>query len=204
MHKYKSLNIKLINTLFCSSIRLKKVGASYKCIPCHCKKNKKQNKTKQTNKKMEQDRLKIDSNSESDSESELTVLKTLNEKTKDMNVFIKNLWTASIDNSKEIITLENSSDKDKSIRKKPKLSKSDISVKKKPKLEKSDYYFKCAFCVEELQDAKTLKIHIESKHSEDLFKFPCGDCEFNAEGPRFLKQHQNEKKTWTLQKRCFK
>merc|ERR1712110_1320954 len=142
---------------------------------------------------MEQDRLKSDSNSESDSESELTVLKTLNEKTKDMNVFIKNLWTASIDNSKEIITLENSSDKDKSIRKKPKLSKSDISVRKKPKLEKSDYYFKCAFCVEELQDAKTLKIHIESKHSEDLFKFPCGDCEFNAEGPKFLKQHQNEK-----------
>ena len=181
MHKNKSLNSKLINTLFCSSIKLKKVGASYKCIPCHCK-------------KMEQDGLKSDSNSESDSESELTVLKTLNEKTKDMNVFIKNLWTASIDNSKEIITLENSSDKDKSIRKKPKLSKSDISVRKKPKMEKSEYYFKCAFCVEELQDAKTLKIHIESKHSEDLFKFPCGDCEFNAEGPKFLKQHQNEKK----------
>merc|ERR1712110_377739 len=44
-----------------------------------------------------------------------------------------------------------------------------------------------------LQDQKTLKIHIESKHIEDLFKYPCGDCEFNAEGPRFLKQHQNEK-----------
>ena len=175
MHKYKSLNIKLINTLFCSSIRLKKVGASYKCIPCHCK-------------KMEQDRIKNDSNSESDSESELTVLKTLNEKTKD-------LWTASIDISKEkIITLENSSNKDISIRKETKLSKSDISIRKKPKLKKSDYYYKCAFCVEELKDAKTLKIHIESKHSEDLFKFPCDDCEFNAEGPRFLKKHQHEKK----------
>jgi hypothetical protein len=63
----------------------------------------------------------------------------------------------------------------------------------KPKLEKSDYYFKCAFCVEELQDEKALKIHIDSKHSEDLFKFPCGDCGFNAQGPKFLKQHQNEK-----------
>ena len=63
----------------------------------------------------------------------------------------------------------------------------------KPKLGKSDYYFKCAFCVEELQDEKALKIHIDSKHSEDLFKFPCGDCGFNAQGPKFLKQHQNEK-----------
>ena len=174
-NKNKSLNIKLINTRFCSSIMLKKVGDSYKCIPCHCK-------------KMEQDPIKNDSNSESDSESELTVLKTLNEKTKD-------LWTASIDISKEkIITLENSSNKDISIRKETKLSKSDISIRKKPKLKKSDYYYKCAFCVEELKDAKTLKIHIESKHSEDLFKFPCDDCDFNAEGPRFLKKHQHEKK----------
>ena len=75
-NKNKSLNIKLINTRFCSSIMLKKVGDSYKCIPCHCK-------------KMEQDPIKNDSNSESDSESELTVLKTLNEKTKD-------LWIANI------------------------------------------------------------------------------------------------------------
>ena len=160
-NKNKSLNIKLINTRFCSSIMLKKVGDSYKCIPCHCK-------------KMEQDPIKNDSNSESDSESELTVLKTLNEKTKD-------LWTASIDISKEkIITLENSSNKDISIRKETKLSKSDISIRKKPKLKKSDYYYKCAFCVEELKDAKTLKIHIESKHLEDLFKFPCDDCDFTA------------------------
>merc|ERR1739838_123795 len=37
-----------------------------------------------------------------------------------------------------------------------------------------------------------LKIHIESKHLEDLFKFPCEDCGFIAQGPRFLKQHQDE------------
>ena len=48
------------------------------------------------------------------------------------------------------------------------------------------------FCVDELPDKKTFKIHIESEHSEDLFKFLCSECGFNAEGPRFLKQHQDE------------
>ena len=65
-------------------------------------------------------------------------------------------------------------------------------IRKKPKLTKSDYYFKCAFCPEELDDDAALKVHIESKHLDDLFKFPCEYCEFVAQGPKFLRQHQSE------------
>merc|ERR1711971_372527 len=54
---------------------------------------------------------------------------------------------------------------------------------------KADYYFKCAFCPAELDDDAKLKIHIESKHLEDLFKFPCETCGFDAEGPRVLGEH---------------
>merc|ERR1712037_622141 len=56
-------------------------------------------------------------------------------------------------------------------------------------LTKADYYFKCAFCPAEVDDDVKLKIHIESKHLEDLFKFPCETCGFNAEGPRVLREH---------------
>ena len=53
-------------------------------------------------------------------------------------------------------------------------------IRKKPKLTKSDYYFKCAFCHEELDDDAALKVHIESKHLDDLFKFPCEHCEYRG------------------------
>ena len=62
-------------------------------------------------------------------------------------------------------------------------------VGKRTNLTKADYYFKCAFCPAELDDDTKLKIHIESKHLEDLFKFPCDTCGFNAEGPRVLREH---------------
>ena len=62
-------------------------------------------------------------------------------------------------------------------------------VGKRTNLTKADYYFKCAFCPAELDDDTKLKIHIESKHLEDLFKFPCETCGFNAEGPRVLREH---------------
>ena len=63
-------------------------------------------------------------------------------------------------------------------------------VGKRTNLTKADYYFKCAFCPAELDDDTKLKIHIESKHLEDLFKFPCETCGFNAEGPRVLREHK--------------
>ena len=62
-------------------------------------------------------------------------------------------------------------------------------VGKRTNLTKADYYFKCAFCPAEVDDDVKLKIHIESKHLEDLFKFPCETCGFNAEGPRVLREH---------------
>ena len=63
-------------------------------------------------------------------------------------------------------------------------------VGKRTNLTKADYYFKCAFCPAELDDDTKLKIHIESKHLEDLFKFPCETCGFDAEGPRVLREHK--------------
>merc|ERR1712008_346011 len=62
-------------------------------------------------------------------------------------------------------------------------------VSKRTNKTKADYYFKCAFCPAELDDDAKLKIHIESKHLEDLFKFPCETCGFDAEGPRVLREH---------------
>ena len=55
---------------------------------------------------------------------------------------------------------------------------------------KADYYFSCAFCPVEVDDDVALKIHIESKHLEDLFKFPCDICGFDATGPRVLREHK--------------
>ena len=50
----------------------------------------------------------------------------------------------------------------------------------------ADYCYVFAFCQAEVA---TLKIYIESVHPDDLFKFPCKTCGFNAEGPRFLREH---------------
>ena len=53
----------------------------------------------------------------------------------------------------------------------------------------SDYsfgQFTCAFCGREMDD---LRAHIESVHSNDLFKFLSGECGFNAQGPRHLREH---------------
>jgi hypothetical protein len=46
--------------------------------------------------------------------------------------------------------------------------------------------FTCAFCGEEMDDLKT---HVEFVHRDDLFKFLCGECGFNAQGPRHLREH---------------
>ena len=62
-------------------------------------------------------------------------------------------------------------------------------VSKRTNKTKADYYFKCAFCPAEVDDDAKLKIHIESKHLQDLFKFPCETCGFDAEGPRVLREH---------------
>merc|ERR1712008_394779 len=62
-------------------------------------------------------------------------------------------------------------------------------VSKRTNKTKADYYFKCAFCPAEVDDDAKLKIHIESKHLKDLFKFPCETCGFDAEGPRVLREH---------------
>ena len=62
-------------------------------------------------------------------------------------------------------------------------------VSKRTNKTKADYYFKCAFCPAEVDDDAKLKIHIESKHLDDLFKFPCETCGFDAEGPRVLREH---------------
>ena len=71
-----------------------------------------------------------------------------------------------------------------------KKSSSDQTIKKKPKLTKSAYYFKCAFCPEELDDNAALKVHIDSKHLDDLSKFPCENCYYLAEDTKTLRQHQ--------------
>ena len=34
-----------------------------------------------------------------------------------------------------------------------------------------------------------LKTHVDSVHRNDLFKFLCGECGFNAQGPRHLREH---------------
>merc|ERR1712203_138117 len=62
----------------------------------------------------------------------------------------------------------------------------------KLKRTKADFYFKCAFCDSECEDDAVLKIHIDSKHLDVLFKFPCDLCEFNAQGPKSLRQHKSE------------
>ena len=66
-------------------------------------------------------------------------------------------------------------------------------VGKKSKKSKSDHYYTCGFCQSKLEDWDALKVHIDSTHSHQLFKHPCEYCDFNAEGPRFLRDHQNEK-----------
>ena len=53
----------------------------------------------------------------------------------------------------------------------------------------TDYCYACAFCQAEVVDGAALKVHIESVHLDELFKFPCEICGFNAEGPRFLREH---------------
>ena len=67
---------------------------------------------------------------------------------------------------------------------------SDQTIKKKPKLTKSAYYFKCAFCPEVRLGNAALKVHIDSKHLNDLSKFPCEKCYYLAEDTYTLRQHQ--------------
>ena len=47
-----------------------------------------------------------------------------------------------------------------------------------------DYYYTFAFCRAELDNGAALKTHVESEHRDVLFKFLCGTCGFDAEGPR--------------------
>ena len=67
---------------------------------------------------------------------------------------------------------------------------SDQTIKKKPKLTKSAYYFKCTFCPEVRLGNAALKVHIDSKHLDDLSKFPCEKCYYLVEDTKTLRLHQ--------------
>ena len=51
-------------------------------------------------------------------------------------------------------------------------------------------FWKCAFCPEER--STLLESHIGESHEGQLFRFECGKCNFQAEGPRLLRKHQVE------------
>jgi hypothetical protein len=50
-------------------------------------------------------------------------------------------------------------------------------------------YYTCAFCDDEVYGQAAIKGHVESMHLEDLFKFPCNICGYNAIGPKYLRAH---------------
>jgi hypothetical protein len=52
-----------------------------------------------------------------------------------------------------------------------------------------DYFWRCAFCTEELETFAALTTHIDTVHQTDLFKFNCGLCNFKTKGPKFLREH---------------
>merc|ERR1712029_270899 len=61
---------------------------------------------------------------------------------------------------------------------------------KKPKLKATDiYYWACEFCAFECDKDTQLKSHIDIAHSEELWSFPCQQCEFKAQGPKYLREH---------------
>lgn len=53
----------------------------------------------------------------------------------------------------------------------------------------ADYSYDCAFCHAKVNGEGAFKSHIESEHLDEIFKFPCKICGFQAEGPRFLRDH---------------
>jgi hypothetical protein len=52
-----------------------------------------------------------------------------------------------------------------------------------------NYFWRCAFCTEELETFAALTTHIDTVHQTDLFKFDCGLCNFKTKGPKFLREH---------------
>lgn len=57
---------------------------------------------------------------------------------------------------------------------------------------KNEYYISCAFCPFSCLRDDEFKKHIDELHKNDLFKFPCDECGFNAQGPKYLRQHKSE------------
>jgi hypothetical protein len=53
-------------------------------------------------------------------------------------------------------------------------------------------YYTCAFCEEDVYGQAALKEHVESMHLEDMFKFPCPTCGYEAIGLRYLRLHVKE------------
>ena len=52
------------------------------------------------------------------------------------------------------------------------------------------HFYQCSFCPTVVDTGADLKAHIESDHLDDIFKFDCCHCSFNAEGPRDLDKHK--------------
>ena len=48
------------------------------------------------------------------------------------------------------------------------------------------HFYQCVFCTTIVDTNADLKVHIESDHLDNIFKFDCCHCSFNAEGPRDL------------------
>jgi hypothetical protein len=52
-----------------------------------------------------------------------------------------------------------------------------------------NYFWRCAFCTEELETVAALTTHIDTVHQTDLFKFDCVLCNFKTKGPKLLREH---------------
>lgn len=57
---------------------------------------------------------------------------------------------------------------------------------------KNEFYITCVFCTFSCLKDDEFKRHIDDNHKNDLFKFPCEICGFNAKGPKYLRQHKAE------------
>ena len=54
---------------------------------------------------------------------------------------------------------------------------------------KIPYFWACEFCAFECNKDSELKKHVDNAHLEDLWSFPCPNCDFKAQGPKYLREH---------------
>ena len=58
-----------------------------------------------------------------------------------------------------------------------------------PEPKKIPYFWACEFCAFECNKDSELKKHVDNAHLEDLWSFPCQNCDFKAQGPKYLREH---------------